>query len=187
MTVGYLLNKKEGLVGEPGQYYDYLVGSNGVYIRAENPLISATIPVARGKVRGLEPLAAKVELLGGKIPLIFYHLALSVPSAMPDIECCLLICWDGERYRFGLPPQQASATGLTYMPQDGTVVCIHSHGRMGAFFSGIDNRDEQGLCIYMVVGKADQLYPEVKLRVGAYGYFAALNESEVFGGVSDRL
>ena len=181
-AVGYLLNKKEGLVGEPGQYYDYLVGSNGVFIRAENPLISATIPVAKGKIRGLEPLAAKVELLNGKIPLHLYHAALSVPAAMPEQECCLLItCAHYGEYYIMLPPQIATAGGVTYVPAPSTVVSIHSHGRMGAFFSATDDKDEQGLCIYMVVGKADQLIPEVKIRVGCYGNYIDIGGGDVFG------
>ena len=181
-AVGYLLNKKEGLVGEPGPYYDYLIGSNGVYIRAENSLISATIPVAKGKIRGLEPLETKVELLNGKIPLYLYHAALSIPQAMPEQECCLLItCAHYGEYHITLPAQIATAGGVTYVPEPSTVVSIHSHGRMGAFFSATDDKDEQGLCIYMVVGKADQLIPEVKIRVGCYGNYIDIGGGDVFG------
>jgi PRTRC genetic system protein A len=58
---------------------------------------------------------------------------------------------------------------------------IHSHGSMKAFFSFTDDRDEQGLRLYMVVGRLDTLLPEVELRLGVYGYFATLNIDEVFG------
>jgi PRTRC genetic system protein A len=60
------------------------------------------------------------------------------------------------------------------------VVDIHSHAHMGAFFSLTDNEDEQGLSLYMVVGKLDTLIPEVEIRLGVYGYHIPLNLEEIF-------
>jgi PRTRC genetic system protein A len=57
---------------------------------------------------------------------------------------------------------------------------IHSHGHMKAWFSGTDNTDEQGLRLYMVVGRLDTLLPEVELRLGVYGYFIPLSVEDVF-------
>ena len=52
---------------------------------------------------------------------------------------------------------------------------------MKAFFSGTDDRDEQGLQLYGVVGKLTER-TEVLLRVGAYGYFSILSWYQVFQG-----
>ena len=35
--VGYMLHKEEGLSGEPGLYYDYIVAENGLFIRPQFP------------------------------------------------------------------------------------------------------------------------------------------------------
>jgi PRTRC genetic system protein A len=60
-----------------------------------------------------------------------------------------------------------------------TLLDIHSHGGMGAFFSGTDDKDEQGLKLSMVFGKLDA-EPEYDLRIGVYGYYARLSFEEVF-------
>ncbi|MBI4284525.1 MAG: Mov34/MPN/PAD-1 family protein, partial [Chloroflexi bacterium] len=61
-----------------------------------------------------------------------------------------------------------------------TVVDIHSHAGMSAFFSSTDNRDEQGLRLYMVVGRLDTLAPEREMRVGVYGYFSPVDLGDIF-------
>ena len=61
---------------------------------------------------------------------------------------------------------------------------IHSHGPHPAVFSSTDNRDEQGLRLYGVVGRLGTERPEVALRVGAYGHFLPVAWETVFDGDS---
>ena len=61
-----------------------------------------------------------------------------------------------------------------------SVMDIHSHGHMDAFFSCTDDSDEKGLRLYVVVGRLDTLLPEVEIRLGVYGYFIPLSVEEVF-------
>lgn len=179
-TVGYLLNTKEGLVGEPGQFYDYILAGNGVFARVRGPLLGATVLIGEAHVRGLLPLEEAVELPKGKLPRDLYDLALSALAVDPWHEHYLAVTWDG-RYHLNYPSQEGGGGGVTYERLPGTVLDIHSHGSIGAFFSGTDNRDEQGLGLYMVVGRLHMLFPEVQLRMGVYGYFAPLEVEEVFG------
>ena len=58
--VGYLIKRPDGLEGERGVYYDYVLASNGIFIEAEGKLIAARVPVAECEVRGLAPLEPKV-------------------------------------------------------------------------------------------------------------------------------
>ena len=44
--VGYLTNQMDGLHGSRGEYYDYLLGKNGLFIEARSPLLSVRVPVA---------------------------------------------------------------------------------------------------------------------------------------------
>lgn len=178
--VGYLLNTGEGPVGEPGLFYDYILAGNGLFIRAQSPVLQAMIIVAPAEVRGLLPLEEKVELRMGRIPGSIYDLALSVLCANRESELYLAVTWEGE-YSLIMPPQLGSTAGVRYEPLPNTVLDIHSHGTMRAFFSGTDDRDEQGLRLYAVVGRLDTLLPEVEARVGVYGYFAAVRVEEVFG------
>jgi len=86
----------------------------------------------------------------------------------------------GLEYRLRMPEQVSRDAGVQYAHLPSTVLDIHSHGATSAFFSTTDNQDEQGLRLYAVVGKLDSLIPEVKLRVGVYGYFAPVRFEEIF-------
>ena len=72
-----------------------------------------------------------------------------------------------------------------------TLIEIHSHHTMRAFFSVTDNKDEQGFRIYGVIGRVDNQrdFPtEMRLRVGIYGHFWEIPASQVLSmpwGVKD--
>lgn len=178
--VGYLSATKDGFIGESGSCYDYILGSNGLFISTGNPLIEATICIAPAEVRGLIPVHSRVSLTHGKIPSRLYALALMVFVSEGDMERYLAIIWKDGGYHSAYSRQTGSGGSVEYEKIPGTIMDIHSHGGMGAFFSTIDDRDEQGLKLYMVVGKTNTLAPEHLIRLGIYGYFAELSFDEVF-------
>ena len=181
-NIGYLYFTERGLVGEPGLYYDYIVGANGVFIRAENRFVSATVCVGPARVRNLQTVRTMVVLKRGKIPWNIYHLAISMLMADALREHYLAIVWrDG--YHLVHPEQMGTEASCQYERVPDTVMEFHSHALMSSFFSGVDTRDEQGLAIYAVVGRLDQLIPEIEMRIGVYGYFTRLSLNEVFGDV----
>lgn len=177
--VGYLLNTKEGLTGDAGLYYDYIFAKTGVFIRARNPLLRATLCVSPAEIRGLAPLDEEIELVHGKIPQALYDLALSALIASCPLERYLAVTWEGQ-YHLTTPTQTREPAEVRYERVGSTILDIHSHGTMGAFFSGVDDADEQGLRLYMVAGKLDTLIPEVEMRLGAYGYFAPVTMEDIF-------
>jgi len=177
--VGYLLNKREGLEGDPGLFFNYIVSENGLFIRAENPLIKTTLCISPVEIRGLSSLKKSIELTYGKIPRRLYDLALSILMASSDREQYLAITWEDE-YRLRMPGQERNGASVQYETLPSSIMDIHSHGCMNAFFSCTDDRDEKGLRFYAVVGRLDTLLPEVELRLGAYGYFIPLSVEEVF-------
>jgi PRTRC genetic system protein A len=177
--VGYLTNTKQGQEGEPGLFFDYVLAANGLFVQANGPLVRATVLISEAVVRGLLPLQEKVELTKGKIPKYIYDLAIGALCADPYGEKYLAVVWDGA-YRLKLPGQQSGNCSVEYERLESTILDIHSHATMSSFFSWTDNQDEQGLRLYMVVGKLDMLMPEVKLRVGVYGYFAPLEIKDAF-------
>ncbi len=180
IPVGYLVKHPGGLVGDRGAYYDYVLSSDGLYIEAEGSLMAARIRVAECQVRGLAPLDPKVVLRHGLIPQRLFDLALSVMIADTTREKYMAITWEDE-YRLRVPEQEGSAGGVKYSVADQVVLDLHSHGKMKAWFSGQDDRDEQGLKLYAVLGKLDTA-PVLRLRAGVYGYFYDLAWSEVFDG-----
>ncbi len=185
--VGYLVNRKEGLAGAHGIGYDYVLGSGGLYVQSESAHLTARVPVAPCEVRGLAPVAEKVELAHGPIPARLFELGLGWFEDDPETERFFAIRWDGAAYRLVVPEQEGTATRLKYRPPAGVVAEFHSHGRSRAFFSKTDDCDEQGFRIYGVAGRLDTDRPELSLRVGVYGHFAPVQWSQVFDGPSPGL
>ena len=182
MPIGYLVNHKDGLTGGQGIGYDYVLGVGGLYVQSESAHLTARIRVAPCEVRGLAPVAEKVELARGPIPAALFELGLRWFLDDPDTERFFAVRWDGGAYRLVVPPQEGTATSLEYTPPAGVVAEFHSHGTSRAFFSATDNKDEQGFRIYGVVGRLNKYRPELSLRVGVYGHFAPADWSQVFDG-----
>jgi PRTRC genetic system protein A len=179
--VGYRLNTKVGLTGEPGEFYDYILAGNGLFIRAESPLIAATLHVTPTDIRGLLPLKQEVSLVRGKIYLDIYDVMFSILREEPGIECYMAVTWEGA-YLLRYPSQKGDGDSVQYECLRNTVMDVHSHGSMSAFFSSQDDQDEQGLRLSMVFGRMDTT-PEYDLRLGVYGYFAPVSFDEVFVSV----
>ena len=180
--VGYLVNHPRGLAGAQGIGYDYVLGSGGLYVQSESAHLTARVLVAPADVRGLAPVAEKVELTNGPIPSALFELGLRWFQDDPDTERFFAVRWDGDGYRLVVPEQEGTATRLKYRPPAGVVAEFHSHGTSRAFFSTTDDGDEQGFRIYGVVGRLNKYRPELSLRVGVYGHFAPANWSQVFVG-----
>ena len=185
--VGYLVNHPGGLAGVQGIGYDYVLGSEGVYVQSRSAHLVARVPVAPCTVRGLAPVAENLQLTHGPIPAQLFELGLGWFQDAPDTERLFAVRWDGRAYRLVVPPQAGTATRLAYLPPAGVVAEFHSHGGSRAFFSAIDNRDEQGFRIYGVVGRLDAPLPELRLRVGVYGHFAPVDWPQVFDGPQPGL
>ena len=178
--VGYLFNYQGGLEGERGSFYNYIFASNGIFIEAENKLMEVRIPVAYCDIRGLAPIKEMVSLTYGSIPQHYFDLALDTFLAEPDKERYVAVTGSAG-YHIYLPVQDNDDGRVVYEVGESVVLELHSHGHMRAFFSGTDDKDEQGLKLSAVIGKLDAT-PVVKLRLGVYGYYLPLAWKEVFDG-----
>ena len=185
--VGYLVNHNEGLTGAHGIGFDYVLGAGGVYAQSESAHLTARVPVAPCEVRGLAPVAEKVELANGPIPARLFEIGLLWFEDAPHTERFFAIRWDGRSYRLVVPEQEGTATRLEYRPAAGVVAEFHSHGSSRAFFSKTDDGDEQGFRVYGVAGRLDSDRPKLSLRVGVYGHFAPVEWSQVFDGPDPGL
>ena len=185
--VGYLVNHPGGLAGAQGIGFDYVLGSGGLYVQSESAHLTARVLVAPADVRGLAPVAGKLQLTHGPIPARLFELGLRWFRDDPDTERFFAVRWDGEGYLLVVPPQTGTSASLAYVPPAGVVAEFHSHGGSRAFFSKTDDGDEQGFRIYGVVGRLDAHEPELSLRVGVYGHFAPVEWSQVFSGPAPGL
>lgn len=93
---------------------------------------------------------------------------------------------DGEPiYYFDLPAQEGTATSVTAAgaveTEDRFVVLqVHSHGKMNAFFSAIDDEDEVRTGLYGVIGHCDWEKPIAKFRYSCAGTYRAIPAEAIF-------
>jgi PRTRC genetic system protein A len=184
--VTYHILKHAPLPTSDALAYQYILAGNGVFVRAKTRFFSALLPAATCTVRGLPLLRAHFQLLVPRIPaqLLDTILADARQARRPDNglnEVFYQFHLRGQRVQVRKPPQQCNAaTVLATGTGERSVICdLHSHGNMFAFFSHIDNADEQGIRLYAVAGRLDTL-PEMRLRVGVYGYWLQLPLTAVF-------
>ncbi len=182
--VGYLINRRDGLKGARGVAYDYILAGNGLWIEAEGERLAARVLVKPFVVRGLADLEPKLVLRYGPVPERFFDLTLDVMLADSHREQYVALTVEDEGYHIVFPEQDRRAAGISGIQlPDNRIMDLHSHpGGIGAYFSGTDNRDEQGFQIYAVVGLGRETLPVVRLRVGVYGYFQEIPWTDVFNG-----
>lgn len=186
--VTYHIYKRAPLPANSALAYQYILAGNGVFVRAETRFFSVLLPAATCTVRGLPPLRSHFKLLVPRIPahLLKTILADARRARRPDNtlnEVLYQFHHHGQRVQVRKPPQQSNAATVlaTHTGETSVLSDLHSHGNMSAFFSQIDNADEQGIRLYAVAGRLDTL-PEMRLRVGVYGYWLQLPLTAVFSG-----
>jgi PRTRC genetic system protein A len=124
-----------------------------------------------------EKVSQEINFLpDGKIPIqlfdqvvAFFKQVMEVKKS--ELEAMIWVCWDQESgYHLIVPEQRVSKASASYdwasLPAGKTIVCdIHSHNTMGAFFSGTDNRDDQGNIGFSgVVGRLKDETPQTVWR-----------------------
>jgi len=168
--------------------YQYILARNGVFIRAETRFFDALLPIAPCTVRGLEPLQHHFRLKVPRIPARLLDTVLTDArrARRPDgslNEALYQLHHHGQTVQVKKPPQCATAVSVTATGSDDpAIICdLHSHGNMRSFWSSTDDADEQSARLFAVIGKLDT-EPEVRVRVGIYGYWMALPVTAVFTG-----
>jgi len=182
--VEYLV-ARDGVPTRQGLAFDYLLAGDGVYLVAENDDLDVRVPVAGCRVRGLPLVYPACNLKHGRLPRWIWdaivwtahvgytrgHEVLLAVTFVPSLG-----------YRLIVPPQIAGPERVVYRPPTSAILEVHSHGPHPAVFSLTDDRDEQGLRLYGVIGRLDADRPAVALRLGAYGHFLPVAWESVFDG-----
>jgi len=186
--VTYHIHRRNLLPANDALVYQYILAGNGVFIRAETGFFAALLSIAPGAVRGLPSLQQQFRL---KIPRVSARL---LDAALADArrarqpngklnESLYQFHYRDQAVQVKKPPQSVTGVSVTAVARHApTLFCdLHSHGNMRAFWSGTDDADEQGALLYAVIGKVDNA-PEIRLRVGVYGYWMSLPVTAVFDG-----
>jgi len=174
----------EGRRTAPGLGYSYVLAGNGLWIEATGPHLAVRLEVAEAEVRGLSSLTQEVRLLHGPIPKALHDLLVDVLLANPREEHYVAILWRDGRYQLTVPDQLAQVASMTYQRPDPAELVLEAHSHppgVVARFSLVDDRDEQGLGLYGVLGM-DEAGWTLALRAGVYGYYGDVDVAEIFDG-----
>ena len=104
------------------------------------------------------------------------------------MEALVNVYWDREdqKYILHVPKQHATAvsveTDLADRPDETRylhVMEVHSHNMMSARFSKTDDEDEQATRLYMVIGRLDRYYPEIRCRFACGGTHVEIPAEQV--------
>lgn len=122
-----------------------------------------------------------------KTQICFYR---EVMKKHANAEAYTMILWDLEKkeYTVVCPNQRVSGASVVYdfgtdFPTDRYlhVVSCHSHNTMNSFWSSVDDADEKGDMLYMVMGTLNKDCPSYKIRASVAGKeVKGLNISEIF-------
>jgi len=168
--------------------YDYVLDGAGLLKRASTPHFETALRVASVGVAGLPTLGASLTLKVAPVPAALLRQVVAHArqaggggKLLYPVEQMYHFHWLDGRWRVSLPRQQATTGQVSYAGGNALTIALdlHSHHQMGAFFSGTDNRDEQGCRLYAVLGRI-YTRPEIKLRVGVYGDFMEIQPGLLF-------
>lgn len=184
--IGHIIHRDATvwLPEQVGTLYDFIWAANGIFLHAKRDDLEVCFRVGYGDTRGLAPLDEIYRFEAPKVP--FVHTMAMLGSAASwarqrletvfHLKHSPLIPFDGG-WLLTEPEQQRSG-GACKPYDDGpgssyekAILELHSHHTMHAWFSDQDDRDEQGFRLYAVIGKLLDAQPEIRLRVGCYGYF----------------
>lgn len=163
--------------------YEYVVAANGLFIRADDSRMEACVPCTPIGVVSLHGLADVEPYARLKLPRVDASLLWAIQQSayrrLPN-EAMYQIYRDGVIWRCRMPKQVAGPVSLAFEDDGRTVVDLHSHGTLEAFFSETDDGDELGLRFYAVIGRLDHDWPEIRVRAGVYGHHWDVPAGSIF-------
>jgi PRTRC genetic system protein A len=168
--------------------YAYVLAGNGLFKVANTPHFRAAICMFWSRVSGLAPYPEMGLILRApKIPaeclyMVYAHARRA--GSEGNEQMYHFHWWQNSVWKVALPRQQAHPGYVDYSGGDesSVVLDLHSHHRLAANFSAIDNSDEQGCRFYVVIGRLFTR-PEIRVRLGVYGDFISIPAATLFEGL----
>jgi hypothetical protein len=171
--------------------FEYVMAGNGISIRGARREFQTQFCIAPCLVRGLEELEPSLSLHASRVPSEIVQEMLDRARGAHDEEGqpCEIVFHleldDSGVWQCHVPDQTqapARAKPTNDSPTSSyarACIEVHSHVDMDAWFSSLDDRDEVGVRIYAVLGRVTAM-PEIRVRVGIYGYRQEIPASWVF-------
>lgn len=143
------------------QHLDVLVPVQQWSPAAGPPGLASLLPSLRWRMR-------RGRLPGGLLPPLLAHARRAAGST--PVEQQYFVTWKDGTVGVTVPQQDATASRVRYeMPGGVTLLDLHSHHVMDAYFSPTDDQDDNGLSISAVIGRIFAATPTIVCRVNCYG------------------
>lgn len=166
---------------QDGQIYEMRRNEIGTFIAPSSKIVELDM-VRAGFQMNLPRLpAAKLA----EIISFFRRVCVAHDRCM---EALVNVYWDRveQEYILHVPAQRATAvsveTDLSDRPDESRYLLsmeVHSHNMMAAQFSRTDDADEQATRLYMVIGRLDRFYPEIRCRFACGGQHIEIPAEQV--------
>ena len=128
-----------------------------------------------------------------KIPFSLLHSVITFfrECAYWDLEVMVYILYDPKTnaYHIHVPTQYVSEDSIEVrLSEDDLkntdeyvhIMDIHSHHKMSAKFSEVDNKDETATRLYGVIGRTNMFFPELNVRMSNGGKFHEIDPVDIF-------
>lgn len=153
-------------------FYQWIHAGNGEFVRARRAGLHAIIQVTEICEAICTSIYPIVELDKKITPDLMGMIYEDFMEHLPNER----LAWFTENLL--IFPAQVASRGMVRAKNpfdpfiENVLVDVHSHNTMDAYFSGQDNRDEaQGFRAFVVIGRLGSQMPQIKARVGIFGYF----------------
>jgi len=160
-----------------------LLAGNGLFVHMKTPWLDCTTRVAEVGMRlPFGPLDEAITFAFGVIPVgLLERFLEEARLALPNETAGALI-FNVRTGGLRLAMHEAVVAGpghVSYRIEDLTddellAVDLHSHGRLPAFWSAEDDRDDQGVRVCGVFGNLDRARPTARFRLVLNGLFKDL-------------
>ncbi len=170
----------------------HIIGRDGFYLRKANRLFECTVRVPSAPE--LEAVEEKAVWLAPKIPYAVIEEALEFFCAVHDAygsEAIAMLTLRDGKWGVVAPAQKVSPAHLDYEVDAkecrGLAGTIHSHGSMGASFSGTDHRDVTDFDgVHIVLGRIAMPVPQIAAGVYANGRLFEFRPEDIIEGLDSK-
>lgn len=163
---------------EPDDDIYYIIGQDGIFLKKKTGLMESLVAV--NGLSFLEDVNEFAQLHVRRIPQKEWGLIISFFKEVYDnesSEAVLLLYYNEEKnkWKINAPFQTITAASVNYVTTETfkgftLVGSIHSHARMGAFHSGVDDNDEENFDgLHITIGNLDEEYQSISTSIVSNG------------------
>src|SRR5262245_9173681 len=113
--------------------YEYVLGRNGLFIRAEDSRLEALIPIVPARLHGLADLEPYACIKIPRLPATWLHSILKDARKHLPNECLYQFVYLHDGWHCVRPQQKTSRLAVNFADTREAVVDLHSHNTMSAF------------------------------------------------------